>query len=73
MDRRTLSVFSLCSFWFTFPSTGRASLKSETDRGDFDSVLASVRLHPKADLDRSRAVAAPSWCSAGDEDCVGKS
>jgi hypothetical protein len=66
-------VFSSGNFWFTFPSTGRASLKSETDRGEFDGVLAFVRLRPKADLDRSRAEPALSLCSSGDANCVGKS
>jgi hypothetical protein len=68
-----LSVFSSYNFWFTFPSTGRASLASKTERGEFNGVLASVRLRLKADLDRSRAAPAPSLCSAGDANCVGKS
>jgi hypothetical protein len=71
--RRTFSVFSSGSFWFIFPSTGRASLASETDRGAFNGVLASVRLRAKADLDRSRAAPAAYLCSAGDANCVGKS
>jgi hypothetical protein len=68
-----LSVFSSGNFWFTFPSTGRASLAPETNRSEFDGVLASVRLRPKADLDSSRAAPAPSLCSAGDANCVDKS
>jgi hypothetical protein len=67
------SVFSFYNFWFTFPSTGRASLASETDRGEINGVLTSVRLRPKAVLDRGRATPAPSLCSSGDANCVGKS